>query len=171
MATPMMNAYLEQQQRTVNMSGGGPAPSVHSVAPSEAGSSSGVGATALTVVNNVDNMSLDEFKAYVREWLGHDNFIKKAQEVIKEKRKARDKLSEVITAFMVKYQVEDLRTKEGRIRCKVSQVKAPVNQKVVKQRIMDYYGSNENQSKEILEKIYAERESVEKVSLRRLKVT
>ena len=117
------------------------------------------------------NISLEEFRDYVRKWLELDNNIKKAQEVIKERKKVRDKLSTVISAFMCKYNIEDLNTKEGRIRCKVSTVKAPVNQKVVKQKITDYFGNDEHKKQDILTKIYEERPEVEKVSLRRLKIS
>lgn len=117
------------------------------------------------------NISLEEFREYVRKWLELDNGIKKAQEAIRERKKIRDKLSYVISAFMCKYNIEDLNTKEGRIRCKVSTVKAPVSQKLVKQKITDYFSHDESRSQDILNKIYEERPCTEKVSLRRLKIT
>jgi hypothetical protein len=117
------------------------------------------------------NISLEEFREYVRKWLELDNGIKKAQEVIRERKKMRDKLSYVISAFMCKYNIEDLNTKEGRIRCKVCTVKAPVSQKVVKQKLTDYFSNDEDRKQDILQKIYEERPCVEKVSLRRLKIT
>lgn len=149
----MMDSYLKQQ------SVGGT--SVQSV-PQD----------ALVVYSDVpENITLEEFKNYVKKWLDYDNFIKRAREVIREKRKSRDALSEVITKFMCKYNIEDLNTKEGRIRCKTSVVKAPVNQKIVKQRITDYFKGNDHQKEDILHKIYEDREQTEKVSLRRLKIT
>ena len=120
---------------------------------------------------NPENISLADFKNFVKKWLEYDNFIKKARDLIKEKKKQRDELTQVITKFMCKYNIEDLNTKEGRIRCKTAVVKAPVSQKVVKQRITDYFKDNQNQCEEVLHKIYEEREQVEKVSLRRLKIT
>jgi polyribonucleotide nucleotidyltransferase len=128
-------------------------------------------AQALVPVEEKDNISLEEFREYVRKWLELDNNIKKAQEVIKERKKVRDKLSMVISGFMCKYNIEDLNTKEGRIRCKVSTVRAPVNQKVIKQKISDYFVNDEDKQVAILNKIYEERDKVEKVSLRRLKIT
>jgi hypothetical protein len=124
----------------------------------------------LVLYENPENISMDEFKTYVKKWFEYDNFIKKAREVVREKRKARDKLTEVITEVMCRHNIEDLNTKEGRIRCKTQVVKAPVNQKVVKERITDYFKNNEHQRDDILHKIYEEREKVEKVSLRRLKI-
>lgn len=126
---------------------------------------------ALVPVVSEENISLEEFREYVRKWLDLDNNIKKAQEVIRERKKVRDKLSIVISGFMCKYNIEDLNTKEGRIRCKVSTVRSPVNQKVIKQKITDYFSHDENKKEEILNKIYEERDKVEKVSLRRLKIT
>lgn len=127
--------------------------------------------SAVILYDVPENISLDEFRNYVTKWLEYDNFIKKAKDIIKEKRKSRDKLSEVITKYMCKYDIEDLNTKQGKIRCKVLLVKPPVNQKIVKERISDYFKENEHQKNEILTKIYQEREKVEKVSLRRLKIT
>jgi len=126
---------------------------------------------ALVTVNSVENVTLEEFKKYVERWLELDNFVRKAQDVIRQKKKARDELSKTIIMFMCKYNIEDLNTKEGRIRCKVATSRAPVSQKVVKQRITDYFGVSEEQKQAIINKIYEEREEREKVTLRRLKIT
>jgi hypothetical protein len=145
----MMNTYLDQQRLLTTESDAG----------------------ALVVVGNSENITLEDFKNYVRKWLEMDNFIKKAQEVVKEKKKNRDELSQVITGFMCKYNIEDLNTKEGRIRCKVGFVKAPINQKMVKQRLTDIFDGEEERKNEIINKIYNERETAEKVTLRRLKIS
>lgn len=168
----MLESYLRQQQ---------PAPaSQRPYAASVASAAShstrnaepaGGGGGQLVAVEATENISLEEFREYVRKWLELDNMIKKAQEAIRERKKVRDKLSMVISSFMCKYNIEDLNTKEGRIRCKVSTVKAPVSQKAIKQKISDYFGGDEDRRNEILSKIYEEREEKEKVSLRRLKIT
>ena len=126
---------------------------------------------ALVPATDNENITLEEFKEYVRKWFELDNVIKKAQEAIKERKIARDKLSMMISKFMCKYDIEDLNTKEGRIRCKVSHVKAPINQKVIKEKITDYFKHDESKQQEIMTKIYEERDVVQKVSLRRLKIT
>lgn len=149
----LMNTYLQQQQQSLTQGGH----DMHS--------------TSLVLAQpSTDSISLEEFKNYVRKWLEIDNFIKKAQDVIKEKKKSRDDIAQLITRFMCKYNIEDLNTKEGRIRCKVNHVKAPINQKLIKQRINEYI-DNEDKKQELLSKIYEEREVSEKVSLRRLKIT
>lgn len=114
--------------------------------------------------------TLEQFREYVRMWLDLDNTVKKAQKIIKEKRQQRDQLSLAISKFMCKYDIEDLNTKEGRIRCKVTQVKAPLNQRAVKEKISSLFEGDEEKSKAIIKKLYEERDTVQKVSLRRLKI-
>jgi hypothetical protein len=123
--------------------------------------------------NNIsaESITLEDFKNYVKKWLEYDNFIKKSKDIIKEKKECRDKLSDVITKFMVKYNIEDLNTKEGRIRCKQSYKKAPVSQKIVKERITDYFARDNKNVDDILFKVFEDREKVEQISLRRLKIS
>jgi hypothetical protein len=125
----------------------------------------------LVVYKEAEAITLDEFKTYVKKWLELDNFVKKAKEAIKEKKKIQDKLSQIITQFMCKYDIEDLNTKDGKIRCKTQVVKAPQSQKIIKQKITDYFKDNENQKQDFIKKVYEERETVEKVSLRRLRIS
>lgn len=129
--------------------------------------------TAMVRVEQDENMpeSLEQFKEYVRAWLELDNTIKKAQKFIKEKRSQRDQLASAISKFMCKYDIEDLHTKEGRIRCKVMQVKAPLNQKVVKEKIHNIFNGDDEKTQEVIKKLYEERDVVQKVSLRRLKIS
>jgi hypothetical protein len=136
-----------------------------------------------TTVNNTDNMSIvpvddlpenisiEDFSNLVKKWIEIDNWIKKSQELAKQKRKQKDKLSEVITHYMTRYNIEDLNTSEGKIRCKVRMVKSGVNQKVVKEKITEFLKDNEETCNTLITKIFNEREKVEKVSLRRIKIT
>ncbi len=118
-----------------------------------------------------DNISIEDFSTLVKKWIEIDNWLKKSQEIMKEKRKQKDKLKEVITHYMTKYNIEDLNTSEGKIRCKVQYVKSGVNQKVVKQKIVDIFKDDETTRDTLLQKIFEERQKIEKMSLRRIKIT
>lgn len=118
-----------------------------------------------------DNISIDDFTNLVQKWIELDNWIKKSQEIAKQKRKQKDKLGEVITHYMTKFNIEDLNTSEGKIRCKVRYVKSGVNQKVVKEKIEELLKDNKETCNTLITKIFEEREKVEKVSLRRIKIT
>ncbi len=124
-------------------------------------------AQAETRLAPVEEVSLEDFKNFVKKWLELDAYIKKAQELVKEKKKQRNKLAEIITKFMCKYNIEDLNTKEGRIRCKTSYIKAPVTQKEIKDKITTLVPDKRDDIK----KIFDERPKKEKVSLRKLKIT
>lgn len=118
-----------------------------------------------------ENISIEDFSNLVKKWIELDNWIKKSQEIAKQKRKQKDKLSEVITHYMTRYNIEDLNTSEGKIRCKVRYVKSGVNQKVVKEKIAELLKDDEEQCNTLITKIFNDREKVEKVSLRRIKIT
>lgn len=129
-------------------------------------------ALSIVPVNELpDNISIDDFTNLVQKWIELDNWIKKSQETAKQKRKQKDKLGEVITHYMTKFNIEDLNTSEGKIRCKVRYVKSGVNQKVVKEKITELLKDHEETCNTLITKIFDEREKVEKVSLRRIKIT
>lgn len=129
-------------------------------------------ALSIIPVNELpDNISIDDFTNLVQKWIELDNWIKKSQEIAKQKRKQKDKLGEVITHYMTKFNIEDLNTSEGKIRCKVRYVKSGVNQKVVKEKITEFLKDNEETCNTLITKIFDEREKIEKVSLRRIKIT
>lgn len=115
----------------------------------------------------LDDITLEDFKNYVKKWLEVDAYLKKAMELVKEKKKQRNKLAELITRFMCKYNIEDLNTKEGRIRCKTSYIREPVTQKVIKAKMTELLPER----KDIVTKIYEERPKHERLSLKRLKIT
>jgi hypothetical protein len=126
---------------------------------------------ALVVSELPDNITIEEFTNIAKKWIEMDNWLKKYQEMAKQKRKQKDKLTQVITHYMTKYNIEDLNTTEGKICCKVRQVRSGVNQKVVKQKITEIFKDNEETCNAIISKIFEDREKVEKVSLRRIKIT
>lgn len=127
--------------------------------------------TALVVSAPAANISLEEFKGLVKQWIDCDNFIRRARELTREKRKLRDELNTTITRFMLQYNIEDLNTKEGRIRCKARTVKAPLSTKTVKGRLDEYFKNDDHKREDVLHKVFEERETVQRVALRRLKIT
>lgn len=148
--TSLLNNYLEQQSEIVQNN------NIN---------------TNTEIIPAGQDLSLQDFRTYVKKWLELDTMIKNAQAVIKEKKKIRDKLSVVIANFMCKYNIEDINTKEGRIKCKTVVSKSPVSQKVVKTKLADIFKDDEDKKNMIISKIYEERDNVEKLSLRRLKIT
>ena len=71
------------------------------------------------------NEELENFKNQVKQWIEYDNQIVKLKQALKERRRVQDQLTERIGSFMSKYNIEDLNTKHGKIRCKIIDIKTP----------------------------------------------
>ena len=123
------------------------------------------------VVRENESMSLEEFKECVKRYMELDNWLKKAQDVMKEKKKQKMALSEMITKFMIRYDIDDLNSKFGKISCKTKQVKAPISQRTIKDKITEYYKDNTNDCSQLMKVVFDDRPVVEKTSLRRVRIT
>lgn len=121
-----------------------------------------------TVADNAPSGNdLEEFKGKVRQWMEIDNTVKRLRSVIKERNNAKQELTKYILAFMGKFNIEDLNTKEGKLRYKVSTVKAPVSKQALKERLIENH-SVEKSAAELATAVFDVRGTVEKHSLRRL---
>jgi hypothetical protein len=82
---------------------------------------------------------LEEFKSQVHLWMETDTSIKKLKGLIKEKKSAMDLISEQILAFMARFNIEDLNTKDGKLKYRVSQIKTPIARAEIKTRLIENY--------------------------------
>lgn len=122
------------------------------------------------LVHAPDNMSLEEFKHQVKMWLELDNQVKKMNEVLKEKKAVQKILTEKILSFMARYNIEDLNTKDGKLRYKVTQVKPTVKQTAIKKKLQDFFDYDKELASKVMKAVFeGPEEKVEKPSLRRLK--
>lgn len=112
---------------------------------------------------------LDDFKQHVQVWLEYDTAIKKLAEAAKKHKNDMKPHAQKIQEFMRRFNIDDINTKDGKLKCRVSQVKAPIPQAEIKNRLLLNYNpeaSAEDLTKTIFEK---DRQTTEKVSLRRSK--
>lgn len=123
------------------------------------------------LVNAPDNMSLDEFKHQVKMWIELDNQIKQMAQIIKEKKKVQSMLTEKILAFMARYNIEDLNTKDGKLRYKVTHVKPSVKQTAIKKKLFDYFEHDTELANKVVSAVFDDTavQKIEKPALRRLK--
>ena len=70
---------------------------------------------------------------------------------------------------MHRFNIEDLNTKDGIIRYRKTFVKEPLSQKTIKTKLIEMFKDDQS-TMEKVEKIFTDREKVEKTSLRRLKL-
>jgi hypothetical protein len=170
MTSQNMNALMEQylKQQKIQSSR-----ETMSDVGSEAGSSiyGGKKTAENAMIETPDNVALEEFKHQVRLWMEIDNQIKKFNQVIKEKKTVQRVLTDKILGFMSRYNIEDLNTKEGKLRYKVSYTKPSVKKTSIKEKLLNYFEHDKETGKKVVDAIFEEEEAakVEKVSLRRLK--
>lgn len=124
---------------------------------------------AIQAIQIPDDASLIEFKQNVRAWMEADNYIKKLQQAAKEKNVQKKCLTEKILSFMAKFNIEDLNTKDGKLRYKITYVKEPISQKIIKQKVSEYFTTTKS-SDELVHKVFDEREKTPKPTLRRVNV-
>ena len=113
-----------------------------------------------------DAQNMEAFKNQVKTWIDIDNQIKKLQGLTRERNSAKNELTVKILNFMSKYNIEDLNTKDGKLRYKVSQVNKQANRADITERVTQLYGKY-NDPKEFLEHVLAPK-TEQKHSLRRL---
>ena len=72
-------------------------------------------------------------------WVNVDVQIEKLEKQLKDLKKVRDKeLEPEITKFMVKYQVKDLNTDSGKLRCQERKTKKGINKNNIKENLSKY---------------------------------
>lgn len=115
---------------------------------------------------------LDDFKNQVKTWMELDNIIKKLQEMLKERRAYKNQLTQKIVRFMNQYNIEDLDTREGSLRSRVSYTKTPLTQKMIKENIKAYFAGMGNTivGAQVTEAVFNanNRDRIERVSLKRV---
>jgi hypothetical protein len=116
-----------------------------------------------------DDEALKDFKNDVRTWLELDNTIRRLQAALRERRAAKTVLHDRMTRFMNEYSIEDLNTRDGRLRYHVTYVRAPLSQQVIRDRINAFFQTNTKISDALQGAVFGARERHEHHSIRRLK--
>lgn len=115
-----------------------------------------------------NNEEFIEFKNNVKEWLHIDDDIATLQNAIKERKNKKNELTPKIMDFMGRFQINDLNTKQGKLKyVKTSSIK-PLNKDYLISRLGDYFKDFEKGQK-AFQFINNNRDKTEKVSLRRVR--
>lgn len=125
--------------------------------------------TSQAMTESMNEALLEEFKGHVKDWLELDNQLKRLAAASKERRKKKNDINLKILEFMMRFNIEDLNTKEGVIRYRKTYVKEPLSQKTIKTKLEELF-RDDKETYEKVEKIFTDRAKVEKTSLRRLKL-
>ena len=82
----------------------------------------------MNTLQEIPQQELQEFKIKVGKWLELDEKISLLEKQTRELKKLRNKqLEPDITNFMVKFNINDLNTNSGKLRCNARNTKKPIN--------------------------------------------
>ena len=82
----------------------------------------------MNTLQEIPNEELQLFKVKVGKWLELDEKIAALEKQARELKKIRNKeLEPEITGFMVKFNITDLNTNTGKLRCNARNIKKPIN--------------------------------------------
>ena len=122
----------------------------------------------MNTLQEIPKDQLDHFKTNVKDWLEMDEKIKAMEKEIREMKKVRNKqLEPKITGFMRSYNISDLNTDSGKLRCNERNTKAPVNKKSIQESLQKVLSME--QATTAMDEIYLNRQVITKYTLSRVK--
>ena len=122
----------------------------------------------MNTLQEIPKDQLDHFKTNVKDWLEMDEKIKTLKKQVREMKKIRNKqLEPKITGFMRSYNISDLNTESGKLRCNERNTKAPVNKKSIQESLQKVLSME--QAGEAMDEIYLNRQVITKYTLSRVK--
>jgi|TARA_B110000208_G_C11585487_1_gene364186 hypothetical protein len=122
----------------------------------------------MNTLNEIPKDQLDHFKVNVKEWLDIDEKIKNLEKEVRDMKKLRNKqLEPKITGFMRSYNISDLNTESGKLRCNERNTKTPVNKKTIQESLQKILSTEQTET--AMNEIYLNRQVITKYTLSRPK--
>ena len=122
----------------------------------------------MNILPEIPKDQLDCFKANVKEWLDADQQIKELEKQIRELKSLRNKkLEPKITGFMRSFNISDLNTDVGKLRCNERNTKATVSKKSIQDSLQKILPPE--QAGKAMDEIYLNRQVITKYTLSRVK--
>lgn len=122
----------------------------------------------MNILTDIPPDQLEHFKSNVKQWLELDEQIKELEKKAREMKAIRNKqLEPKITGFMNSYNISDLNTGSGKLRCNERKTKAPINKKTIQESLKRVL--SQEQANSAFEEIYLNRQVITKYKLSRVK--
>ena len=123
----------------------------------------------MNTIQEIPKSDLQHFKEKVTRWILVDKQIEEKMQEIRELKKVRDKeLQPTMTEFMVKYNVSDLNTDNGKLRCQETKTKKALNKHNIRDNLSKFLIEQEKLD-EAVKNIMNEREIVVKHVIKKVK--
>lgn len=122
----------------------------------------------MNILPEIPKDQLTHFKSNVKEWLEVDEKIKDLEKQVRELKAIRNKrLEPKITGFMRSFNISDLNTDTGKLRCNERHTKTAISKKVIQEGLLKVL--NKEKAGEAMDEIYLNRQVVTKYTLSRVK--
>ena len=122
----------------------------------------------MNILPEIPKDQLDCFKVNVKEWLDADQQIKALEKQIRDLKALRYKqLEPKITGFMRSFNISDLNTDVGKLRCNERNTKATVSKKTIQESLQKILAPE--QAGKAMDEIYLNRQVITKYTLSRVK--
>lgn len=110
-------------------------------------------APPLMMTAEIPTHELQYFKEKVKRWLLIDKQVSDLEGQIKEIKKVKKELMPEITQFMVQYNITDLNTENGKLKCSERKTKQTINKAYLTGILQQTLGENNDKTNECLENI------------------
>tara|TARA_Y100000591_G_C21530957_1_gene544127 strand:+ start:113 stop:484 length:372 start_codon:yes stop_codon:yes gene_type:complete len=122
----------------------------------------------MNTLEEIPKDQLEHFKKNVIDWLELDNQIKELEKKTRELKKLKNKqLEPKITGFMRSYNISDLNTESGKLRCNERNTKTPINKKTIQESLQKVLPAEKVSS--AMDEIYLNRQVITVYKLTRAK--
>ena len=101
----------------------------------------------------IPSHELQYFKEKVKRWLLIDKQVFDLEKQIKEIKKVKKELMPEITQFMVQYNISDLNTENGKLKCSERKTKQTINKAYLTGVLQETLGENNDKMTECLDNI------------------
>jgi len=122
----------------------------------------------MNILPEIPKDQLAYFKTNVKDWLETDEKIKELEKQVRELKVIRNKrLEPKITGFMREFNISDLNTGSGKLRCNERHTKTAISKKVIQESLQKVLDTQ--QASKAMDEIYLNRQVVTKYTLSRVK--
>tara|TARA_B100000287_G_scaffold431795_1_gene489759 strand:- start:743 stop:1123 length:381 start_codon:yes stop_codon:yes gene_type:complete len=122
----------------------------------------------MNIITDIPPTELQYFKENVKEWIGIDDEIAELNKKIKElKAKKNKQLEPKITLFMRQYNISDLNTDGGKLKCNERNTKKPLSKSLIKQSLSEFFKQDEEKVETVMEHMVSKQEVVKSYKLLR----
>ena len=122
----------------------------------------------MNIITDIPPTELEYFKENVKEWIGIDDEIAELNKKIKElKAKKNKQLEPKITIFMRQYNISDLNTEGGKLKCNERNTKKPLSKNLIKQSLSEFFKQDEGKVDTVMEHMVSKQEIVKSYKLLR----